>query len=71
MVVKVDCICVVTLLRGVDWVYLLSSEKRWLIWSKMFLMMRLSIFSVVEGVGVSAEVGGFGWGRVAVVLSSL
>ena len=59
------------LLRGWDWVYLLSSEKRWLNWSKMLLMMRLSIFSVVVwGLDASAGVGGFGWGRVD-VLSAL
>ena len=62
MVVRVDCICVVTLLRGVDWVYLLSSENKWLIWSKIFLMMRLSVLSVVGGTDVSAEVDGFEFG---------
>ncbi len=63
MVVRVACICVTALLRGVDWVYLLSSEYRWLSWSKMFFMMRLSIFSLVGEIfretDGSAEVRGF------------
>lgn len=50
--------------------YLLSSEYKWLIWAKMFLMMRWSIFSVVGGIGGSVGVGGSGL-AVAVGLDDL
>ena len=50
--------------------YLPSSEYRWLIWAKMFLMMRWSIFSVVGGIGGSVGVGGSGQ-AVAVGLDDL
>ena len=50
--------------------YLPSSEYRWLIWAKMFLMMRWSIFSVVGGIGGSVGVEGSGQ-AVAVGLDDL